>query len=92
MKKSEYSPQVYLTQAEVADRFRVTQSTVLNWRRRGLLGYFQAPGSARVLYPSDAVAEFEEQSLHQNKEVGKQRKYQRRKPETSTIPQQEWRV
>jgi transcriptional regulator with XRE-family HTH domain len=31
----------YLTQEELALRFRVSQSTVKNWREKGLLEYFQ---------------------------------------------------
>jgi len=82
----------YLTQAEVASRFRVTQSTVKNWRQKGLLKYFQAPGSTRVLYPIDIVAEFENQSLHQEKEVVRPQENKRKRPETSTRPEQVWRV
>ena len=37
------SPQTrYLTQEEVAAMFRVSPSTVKNWRDKGLLDYFQA--------------------------------------------------
>lgn len=49
----------YLTQAEVAARFRVTQSTIKNWRDQGKLEYFQPDGSTRVLYPREAVEQFE---------------------------------
>jgi excisionase family DNA binding protein len=49
----------YLTQKEVAELFRVSQSTVKNWRDAGLLEYFQPPGSTRVLYPRASIEEFE---------------------------------
>ena len=49
----------YLTQKEVAELFRVSQSTVKNWRDAGLLEYFQPPGSTRVLYPKASIEEFE---------------------------------
>jgi excisionase family DNA binding protein len=49
----------YLTQKEVADLFRVSQSTIKNWRDAGLLEYFQPPGSTRVLYPREAIEQFE---------------------------------
>ena len=55
----------YLTQQEVADIFRVTANTVRNWRKAGLLDYFQAPCSTRVLYPAQSVEKFKEQ--HSNK-------------------------
>lgn len=49
----------YLTQREVAELFRVSQSTVKNWRDAGLLEYFQPSGSTRVLYPRASIEEFE---------------------------------
>jgi predicted site-specific integrase-resolvase len=57
----------YLTQQEVALLFRVSLSTVKNWRDAGLLDYFQPPGSTRVLYPKDSVEEFERQSIKKAK-------------------------
>lgn len=83
---------VYLTQREVAARFRVTQSTVKNWRERGLLAYFQAPGSTRVLYPVSAVEELEKQSIKQKKEVVKLPEIKRKRPRVPAKPQKEWRV
>lgn len=83
----------YLTQSEVADRFRVTQSTVKNWRAKGLIKYFRAPGSSRVLYPVESIREFEQQAIQQEREVVVTPKQnQRKRPKTSTIPEREWRV
>jgi hypothetical protein len=81
----------YLTQQEVADRFRVSQGTVINWRKRGLLDYFQAPGSTKILYPVTAVEEFEKKSIHKV-EVVANRKITRKSPEISTRPDKVWRV
>ncbi len=81
----------YLTQEEVADRFRVSPSTIKNWRDRGLLTYFQAPGSTRILYPLEAVGEFEKQSTKIKKEVVKPTEM-RKKPEVSARPEKEWRI
>jgi len=81
-----------LTQREVADRFRVTQSTVKNWRERGLLRYFQAPGSTRILYPVTAVEELERQSIKQKKEVVKLPEIKRERPRIPDRPAKEWRV
>lgn len=83
---------VYLTQAEVADRFRVTQSTIKNWRDNGLLKFFQAPGSRRVLYPVDAVEEFELLYIKEAKGVVRQKEYQRKRPEISARPEKEWKI
>jgi len=83
----------YLTQKEVADRFRVALSTVKNWRERGLLRYFQAPGSSRVLYPIDAVEELERQSIkHKKKGVVRPVEIKRKRPRIPAKPQKEWRV
>lgn len=82
----------YLTQREVADRFRVTQSTVKNWRERGLLAYFQAPGSTRVLYPVTAVEQLEKQSIKQKREVVALPKIKRERPRVPARPEKEWRL
>jgi DNA-binding transcriptional MerR regulator len=82
----------YLTQAEVACRFRVTQSTVKNWRQKGLLKYLQVPGSTRVLYPIDAVTEFEKRSIHQAKEVVRDKEIKRERPRISPSEKKEWRI
>jgi len=83
---------VYLTQQEVAVRFRVAQSTVKNWRERGLLAYFQAPGSTRVLYPVTAVEELEKQSIQQAKGVVRPTEIKRKRPRIPAKPNREWRV
>ncbi len=83
---------VYLTQKEVAGRFRVAASTVKNWRERGLLRYFQAPGSSRVLYPIAAVEELERQSIKQKKGVVTLPEIKRERPRVPAKPQKEWRV
>ena len=82
----------YLTQKEVADRFRVSLSTIKNWRDMGLLTYFQAPGSARVLYPVEAIEEFERRSTKPKKGVVRPPEIKREKPEISARPEKEWRI
>jgi len=72
-----------LTQAEVARKFRVTESTVKNWRKKGLLQYLRVPRSTRVLYPADSVTELEKNSLHREKEVIRPKKVKRERPEIS---------
>ena len=84
---------IFLTQNEVAYRFRVTPSTIKNWRERGLLHYFQAPGSRRVLYPIGAVEDLEMQSIKNDKEVMKEQgKAERKVPDISTKPRKEWKI
>jgi len=50
------------TQGEVAAHFRVVPGTVKNWRDRGLLSYWQAPGSTRILYRREEVLAFQEKN------------------------------
>jgi len=92
MEKKNGFTERYLTQREVAGRFRVGPSTIKNWRDMGLLTYFQAPGSSRVLYPKDAVEEFERQSIKNKKEVVKPAETRRKKPEISAKPERVWRI
>jgi hypothetical protein len=82
----------FLTQHEVACRFRVSPSTIKNWRERGLLHYFQAPGSTRVLYPVDAIDEFERRCTKVAKEVVKEKEITRERSNVSTRPQKVWRI
>lgn len=82
----------YLTQAEVASRFRVSSGTIINWREKGQLKYFRCPGSSRVLYPVADIDEFEKTYTTTNKEVIRPRKIKRVKPEISVQPEKEWRI
>lgn len=86
--------QEYLTQQEVADLFRVTPTTVKNWRDAGHLEFFQPPGSSRVIYPKESVIEFQRQNTQRAKVIKVRRpaEIKRTKPEVSPRPQKEWRV
>lgn len=84
--------QEYLTQKEVASKFRVTESTVKNWRQKGLLRYLRVAGSTRVLYPINTIEEFEKQSLHQEKEVVRPKEIKRERPGISPREKKEWRI
>ena len=88
------SDKKYLTQNEVADLFRVTPSTVKNWRDQGLLDYFQAPGSTRVLYPRESVEEFERHYTKKAKkrEVRKPAGVRRKMRVIRPKPEKEWRI
>lgn len=81
----------FLTQAEVADRFRVSVATVITWRKKGIMGYFQAPGSTKILYPVSAIEAFEQRFYHKTKaeEVVQKKK---ESPEVPTRPKQVWRI
>jgi len=51
--------QKYLTQKEMATRFRKTEGTIINWRRKGFFTYFRPPDSKSVLYLLESVEDFE---------------------------------
>ena len=82
------------TQQEVAKYFRVVPGTVKNWRDRGLLSYWQAPGSTRVFYFSDEIKDFKEN--HTNPREGGDRQTKltdRRKPVVPTTSKKnKWEV
>jgi len=61
------------SQQEVAEHFRVVPGTVKNWREQGLLSFWQAPGSTRVLYLSDEVRDFRDKNLKPRGEGAKPR-------------------
>ena len=48
----------FWTQNEVAGYFRVVPSTVKNWRDQGLLSFWPAPGSTKILYYRDEIKDF----------------------------------
>jgi hypothetical protein len=52
----------FWTQNEVAGYFRVVPSTVKNWRDQGLLSFWQAPGSTKILYYRDEIKNFRNQN------------------------------
>jgi hypothetical protein len=51
------------TQNEVAEYFKVVPSTIKNWRDRGLLRYWQAPGTAKVLFDRDDIRDFRDKHI-----------------------------
>ena len=52
----------YLTQNELAKRWKCAPSTVKSMRDRGELPFFQPPGSARILYPIDRIVLIENEN------------------------------
>ena len=85
----------FWSQQEVADYFRVVPGTIKNWSDRGLLSYWQAPGSTRVLYFSDEIKDFMENHTNPRKGGDKTRnlaKVKRKKPDVSPTPNKKWRI
>lgn len=85
----------FLTQLEVASYFKVVPATIKNWRDRGLLSYWQAPGSTRVLYFSSEIKDFRDKNTF-NKKGGdierKAVKVKRETPDVSTTSNTKWRI
>ena len=85
----------FLTQGELAERWRLTESSIKNLRDRGQLPHFRLPGSSRVLYPVETVEELEKLHTISAKEVDKKRQHteiKRKKPDVSATPKKEWRI
>jgi hypothetical protein len=61
------------TQQEVAGYFRVVSGTVKNWREHGLLRYWQAPGSSKVLFHRDDIRDFRNENTFPKKGGDKKR-------------------
>ena len=85
----------YMTQQEVAERFRVSPSTIKNWRDQGKLDFFQPNWSSRVLYPAESIEDFERQHTKKAKviEFKKPAEVKREMPGMSSSPnKKEWRI
>jgi predicted site-specific integrase-resolvase len=91
---SEFSDKIYLTQTEVAQRFRVSPSTIKNWRDQGKLEYFQVDGSTRVLYPVESVGAFERRFTRREKVIERRKsaEVKREAHGMSSKPKKEWRI
>jgi len=88
--------EVYFTQKELAQRWRVTEATIKNIRDIGGIPFFLPPNSSRVLYPIGDIVELEQEGLTStNKEERKRKKpteSKRNKPVNPTKSTMEWRI
>lgn len=84
----------YMTQKEVAEKFRVSPSTIKNWRDQGKLDYFQPDWSSRILYPRESIEDFERQHTKKAKviEFTKPAEVKREMPWVSSKPKKKWRI
>jgi hypothetical protein len=82
------------TQTEVAEYLRVVPATVKNYRDRGLLKFFQPPGSPRILYYRDDILRFVSQNTYNDKGGGAapKRPVLKGKPVVSASPEKDWRI
>jgi hypothetical protein len=81
------------TQQEVANYFRVVSGTVKNWRDQGLISFWRAPGSTRVLYYRDEIKDFREQNTINKKKGGDKLKAEIRRVKPCVLSlKKEWRI
>jgi len=83
---------VFFTQKEVAMRWKVTQTTLKNWREKGVLPFFRVPSSSRILYPVKAILNIEENNIHGKEVKLAVAEKKRAKPAISTNPKRNWRI
>jgi hypothetical protein len=90
------SQKVYLTQTELADRWRCSEGTIINYRKKGLLPYFRLPECSKILYKVDDVEQIEQQNatrkgVDSNSHQNNQLKHQKReRPVVSA--NRDWRI
>jgi hypothetical protein len=86
----------WLTQKELASRWKVAQSSIVNWRKNGKIPFFPIPGSSRILYSLESIIELERKHTTTTKEEqGEQKEHtelKRKKPVVSAKPFKEWRI
>lgn len=94
-RNKEEKKQVYLTQKELADRWRLSETAVAEMRKKGNIPYFVPPGSSRIFYPIEEILRIEqERTVYENGE--KILKYCKiklvEKSVNPTSPKKEWRI
>lgn len=83
---------VFFTQKEVAIRWNVSQTTLKNWREKGVLPFFKVPSSSRILYPIEAILNLEKNNIQGMEVQPEVAETKREKPVMSTIPKRKWRI
>ena len=85
------------TQSEVAELFRTVSGTVKNWRERGLLRYWQPPGSSKVLFCREDIRAFKDEHFSDEQKGSKKGGDKPRteikvvKPSVSSV-KKKWRI
>lgn len=80
------------TQNEVAWYFRVVPGTVKNWREQGLLAYWQAPGSSKVLFFRDDIKAFKDKHTFSKKGGDKKRTEIKVVKPSASSDKKDWRI
>ncbi len=86
----------WFSQKELAERWKVSQSTITNWRNQNKIPFFSLPGTSKKLYPIGGIIELERQNTNTIKGVHKKYKQpaelKRKKPGVSVNPKKDWRI
>jgi hypothetical protein len=90
--RKEIFDEEFLTQQEVAGYFKVVPATVKNWRDRGLLSYWRAPGSTRVLYFSDEIKAFRDKNTVPKKGGDRPKAESKKVKPCISSTDKEWRI
>ena len=78
--------ETFLTQTELAKRWRCSPQTIIRKREQGLISCFRPDASSSPLYPVEEIQRLEHEKTMNRKEVSKSK----RKPVKSA--KKEWRV
>ena len=96
IEKEQNNLEVFFTQKELAERWRVTEATIKNIRDSGGISYFFPPKSSRVLYPIEEVIRIEvEQLVLSQKEdntLKQQYESKMKKPVVSSNSDKKWEI
>lgn len=87
---------VYFTQKELAQRWRVSEATIKNIRDNGGISYFFPPNSSRVLYPRDEIIAVEQNKLNltskEDLTLKKNTEFKMKKPVVSSNSDKKWEI
>jgi len=88
----EEKSKTFFTQKELANRWQCAQGTIINYRNKGIISFFQLPASTKVLYPIDEVLEIEKNNTIKKGGNKPEVEVKRVKPCVSSSKKKEWRM
>ena len=92
--KEKSSENPWITQKELAKRWHVSEGTIINLRKKGVIPFFNLPGSRKILYFRNDILRIELENT--GKEVQPEQKqpteFKTKQPVVSARPEKEWRI
>ena len=96
VEQEQNNTEVFFTQKELAERWKVSEGTLKKIRDNGGISYFFPPNSRRVLYPVEEVIRIEANQLVLNKKekntLKKQFDSKMKKPVVSSNSDKKWEI